>query len=82
MRSFSTGWVEAVGNFFPLKHFAGAFRDAFNPTLSGSGFQWSAGAGEYAILLHLAVMATWGLAGVVFALRYFRWEPISSAGAA
>ena len=75
------GWVGVVGDFFPLKHFASAFADAFNPTLSGSGFQWSGGPGEYAIVLHLAVMGAWGLAGVALALRYFRWEPVSTGGA-
>ncbi len=68
-------WLETVGNVFPLKHFAAAFSDAFNPTLSGTGWAWSAGPGEYAIGEHLAVMALWGIAGVAAALRFFSWEP-------
>ena len=68
-------WVQVVGDIFPLKHFAVAFGGAFNPTLSGSGFQWSAGAGEYAILSHLAVIAAWGLGAALVALRLFTWEP-------
>ncbi len=68
-------WLEAVGNFFPLKHFAAAFSDAFNPALDGTGWAWSAGPGEYAIGEHLAVMALWGIAGVLLALRFFSWEP-------
>ncbi len=68
-------WVEIVGNIFPLKHFAVAFGGAFNPALSGSGFQWSAGPGEYAILYHLTILALWGIGGGVVALRYFTWEP-------
>jgi hypothetical protein len=64
-----------VGDVFPLRRFAVAFGGAFNPTLSGSGFQWSAGPGEYAVLSHLAVMAAWGLGGALAALRTFTWEP-------
>jgi ABC-2 type transport system permease protein len=68
-------WLEVLGDIFPLKHFAVAFSGAFNPTLSGSGFQWSAGPGEYAILSHLAVMVAWGLGATLVALRTFTWEP-------
>ena len=68
-------WVAILGDIFPLKHFAAAFGGAFNPTLSGSGFQWSAGPGEYAILSDLAVMAAWALGAAAIALRTFKWEP-------
>ena len=68
-------WLEFVGNLFPPKPFVAAFGDAFNPTLHGSGFTWSAGEGEYAIGLHLAVMAAWGIGGAILALRFFTWEP-------
>jgi ABC-2 type transport system permease protein len=71
----SPGWMEALGNFFPLKHFAAAFGDAFNPTLTGSGFAWSGSGNEYAIGLHLAVIAAWGVGAAVVAVRYFKWEP-------
>ncbi len=68
-------WIEFAGNLFPLKHFVAAFGDAFNPGLTGSGFSWSGGAGEYAIGVHLAVMAAWGVGGAILALRFFTWEP-------
>jgi ABC-type multidrug transport system permease subunit len=55
----SLGWV------FPLKHFTNAVADGFNPYLNDSGFYWD----------HLAVMAAWGVAGVLIALRFFKWEP-------
>lgn len=71
-------WMAAIGNFFPLKHFVAALGDAFNPTLSGSGFSWSGVSGEYAIGLHLAVMAAWGAGATIIALRYFRWDPQGS----
>ena len=68
-------WMEALGNIFPLKHFVAAFGDAFNPTLSGSGFAWSGPDNEYAIGLHLAVMAAWGIGAAIIAVRYFKWDP-------
>ncbi len=71
-------FVQIIGDIFPLKHFAAAFSGAFNPALSGSGFQWSAGPGEYAILSHLAVLAVWGVGASLVALRYFTWEPRGS----
>jgi ABC-2 type transport system permease protein len=58
-------WVAAVGGVFPVKHFALALEGTFNPFVSGSGFAWG----------HLAVIAAWGAAAVVVAVRRFRWEP-------
>lgn len=59
------GWLDTVGWVFPLKHFVNAVADGFNPFLTGSGLYWD----------HLAVMAAWGIAGVVVALLLFTWEP-------
>jgi ABC-2 type transport system permease protein len=58
-------WVGTVGSIFPVKHFAVALEGTFNPFVHGSGFQWG----------HLGIMALWTLAGVVVAVRFFRWEP-------
>lgn len=58
-------WMEALGNFFPLKHFANAFRDAFDPTLTGTQVHWG----------DIAYMALWGIVAVILAVRYFKWEP-------
>jgi ABC-2 type transport system permease protein len=58
-------WMDAIGWVFPLKHFANAVADAVNPTVPGAGFFWD----------HLAVMALWGIAGALVALRYWTWEP-------
>jgi ABC-2 type transport system permease protein len=68
-------WMEALGNIFPLKHFVAAFGDAFNPTLSGSGFAWSGSGDEYAVGAHLAVMAVWGIGAAIIAVRFFKWDP-------
>src|SRR5919112_653536 len=62
-------WVGTVGSIFPVKHFALALEDTFNPFVHGSGFQWD----------HLGVMALWTVAGVVVAVRFFRWEPKAGA---
>ena len=78
--SNSPTWVAIAGDIFPVKHFAQAFSGAFNPTLSGNGFQWSAGPGEYAILSHLAVMAVWGVVAAALAVRFFKWEPTGGEG--
>jgi ABC-2 type transport system permease protein len=58
-------WLKAIANIFPVKHFSEALQTPFNPFLTGSGFEWG----------HLAVMAAWGLAGFVLAIRFFDWEP-------
>lgn len=58
------GWLDTVANFFPLKHFVVPFTDAFNPTYTGSPWQWD----------HLAYMAVWGIVAIVFGIRYFKWE--------
>lgn len=58
-------WLGTLTGVFPIKHFADAMRSPFNPFLDGSGFEWG----------HLAVIAIWGLAGLVLAARFFSWEP-------
>ena len=65
-------WLDTVGWFFPLKHFVNAVADGFNPFLTGNGLYWD----------HLAVMAAWGVVGVLVALRFFSWEPRPRAGSA
>jgi len=58
-------WLDAVRNFFPVRHAVRAIEAAFNPFATGSGFEWG----------HLAVMAAWALAGALIATRFFSWEP-------
>jgi len=53
-----------VADAFPIRHFFEAFFAAYEPG-AGSGFE----------LGHLAIVAAWGLLGLVVALRYFRWMP-------
>lgn len=57
--------VLQVANAFPIRHFFEAFFAAWNPATSGSGFEWG----------HLAVVAGWGVFGLLLAIRFFRWTP-------
>jgi ABC-2 type transport system permease protein len=52
-------------DLFPIRHFFEAFFAAWDPNTVGAGFEWG----------DLAVVAAWGVAGLVIALRFFRWEP-------
>jgi ABC-2 type transport system permease protein len=50
---------------FPVRHFFEAFFTAWDPNTAGSGFE----------LGNLAIVAAWGVFGLLIALRFFRWEP-------
>jgi ABC-2 type transport system permease protein len=50
---------------FPIRHFFEAFFTAWSPLTTGAGFEWG----------NLLVVAGWGAAGLLIALRYFRWSP-------
>ena len=58
-------WLKTFGAIFPVKHFSEALGTAFNPFETGAGFEWGA----------LAVIAAWGVGGVLVAMRFFSWEP-------
>lgn len=69
-------WMDILGKVFPLKHFNDAFQAVFNPWMctgdpatncvpvTGPQFHWG----------DLAVMAVWGVVGMIVAVRYFKWE--------
>jgi ABC-2 type transport system permease protein len=61
----SPGWMEAVGDFFPLKPFVESFQDAFNPFVEAPAFNWG----------KLGYVAIWGLVGLAVAVKFFKWEP-------
>lgn len=54
-----------VADLFPVRHFFEAFFAAWDPLATGAGFEWG----------HLAVVAAWGLVGLVLAIHFFRWTP-------
>jgi ABC-2 type transport system permease protein len=57
--------VLQVADFFPIRHFFEAFFTAWDPNTIGAGFEWG----------DLAIVAAWGVAGLLVALFAFRWEP-------
>jgi ABC-2 type transport system permease protein len=54
-----------VASAFPIKHLFDALLTGFDPATRGNGIE----------VKDLAVIAAWGLAGAIFALRRFRWTP-------
>jgi ABC-2 type transport system permease protein len=59
-------WLAGVGEIFPVRHLANALLIAYNPHTTGLGF-----AG-----LDLVIVAAWGAAGLLVALRTFSWQPL------
>jgi ABC-2 type transport system permease protein len=59
-------WLADVGDVFPVRHLAAALLTAYNPHTRGAGFAGT----------DLLVVAAWGAAGLVIALRRFSWLPL------
>ena len=59
-------WLADVADVFPVRHLANALLTAYNPHTTGLGF-----AGQ-----DLLVVAAWGVAGLLIALRTFSWLPL------
>ena len=59
-------WLSDVSDIFPVRHLAAALLLAYDPHTPGAGF-----AG-----VDLLIVAAWGLAGLVVALRRFSWVPL------
>ena len=55
-------WILWIARVFPIKHFASGMQAAFVPHIS---FRWS----------DVAIVAAWGVGGLVLAVRFFSWEP-------
>ena len=58
-------WLIDVGRIFPVRALADALLTAYNPHTTGSGLRWG----------DLAVLAAWGAAGLIIAMRRFSWLP-------
>jgi ABC-2 type transport system permease protein len=59
-------WLQQIGRLFPLYHLADGLQNTFFPTTGGGiGLTGS----------NVASLAVWGLAGLVVAVRRFKWEP-------
>jgi ABC-2 type transport system permease protein len=59
-------WLADVGEIFPVRRLADALLVAYNPHTTGLGF-----AG-----LDLLIVAAWGAAGLLIAVRTHRWLPL------
>ena len=59
-------WLADVGEIFPVRHLANALLVVYNPHTTGLGF-----AGP-----DLLIVAGWGVAGLLIALRKFSWLPL------
>jgi ABC-2 type transport system permease protein len=60
-------WLAEIGYVFPVQPLAASLLAAYNPHTVGSGLHWG----------YLAILAAWGVAGLVFAIRRFSWLPRS-----
>jgi ABC-2 type transport system permease protein len=60
--------VIGFANHFPVRDFFQAFFDAYVPAGGGSSLDWG----------DLGVVAAWGVAGLLLAIRFFRWTPRGS----
>jgi ABC-2 type transport system permease protein len=54
-------WIVWVARIFPVRHFAVSIQAGF----VGTAFSWT----------DVAVVAAWGIGGLLVATRYFSWEP-------
>ena len=64
------GWLDLLGDIFPLKHFGLAFGEAMNPFSNAPAFEWQ----------RLGVLLIWLAAGAAVAAWKFSWEPPVIAG--
>jgi ABC-2 type transport system permease protein len=62
-------WLESIGRVFPLAPLADGMQRSI-ATGSGTGLTAS----------NVALLAAWGLVGLVLAARTFRWEPQAATG--
>lgn len=61
----STSALGRIAAVFPVRHLVLAMEAVFNPFGGGTGI----------IASHTLVMIGWGIVGLLFSLRRFRWEP-------
>ena len=59
-------WLADVGAIFPVRHLANALLTAYNPHTTGLGFAGT----------DLLIVAAWGAAGFLIAVRTFSWLPL------
>ena len=65
------GWILRVADLFPLRHFATAFIEGFEPVFISGNSGWL----DRMHWDDLGVMLVWLAVGLVLARRFFTWEP-------
>jgi ABC-2 type transport system permease protein len=63
-------WLVEIGKIFPLAHLASGLQRALVPAVAGSGISGA----------NVAILAAWGVAGLVVGSRGYRWEPREARG--
>ncbi|MDQ2761367.1 MAG: ABC transporter permease [Actinomycetota bacterium] len=63
-------WLATVGKVFPLYHLAAGMQRGLAENAAGTGLT----------AVDLGILAIWALAGLLLAVRFFRWEPQASRG--
>lgn len=61
----STSALGRIAQVFPVRHLVQAMVGVFNPFGGGTGI----------VASHTLMLVAWGVLGLVFSLRRFRWEP-------
>jgi ABC-2 type transport system permease protein len=61
----SSSALGRIAVLFPVRHLIQAMVHVFDPFGAGTGI----------IATHMLIMIAWGVAGLIFSLRRFRWEP-------
>jgi ABC-2 type transport system permease protein len=65
LREDAPAWVTSIANVFPIRHFVEAMLASFFPTSGVDPLQTT----------DLLIVAAWGAAGLILAIRFFSWEP-------
>lgn len=58
-------WLDALSRAFPIRHLADAVASVYSAAPAAPEFP----------AVELAIVAVWGIAGALFGMRFFRWEP-------
>jgi ABC-2 type transport system permease protein len=58
-------WLQEIGRVFPLAHLFDGLQTTLAPAATASGLSGT----------NVGVLALWAVAGLVVAVRRFRWEP-------
>ncbi len=69
--SDTPAWITRFADLFPLRHFATAFIDGFEPRFVAEQSNWV----DHIHWPDLGVMLLWLVGAGLLALRYFTWEP-------